>query len=85
MPVEKVEAFVTKSRAAKANKAVIVSTEGFQSGAAKVAKEHGISLLTVEERFAPTQRAPSTLRLHPAFAFTTRCSIQQRTEYRRSL
>lgn len=47
--VEKVDAFVTKSRAAKANKAIMVSASGFQDGARKVARENGIELFKLSE------------------------------------
>lgn len=47
--VEKVDAFVTKSKAAKANKAIMVSASGFQDGARKVAHENGIELYTLSE------------------------------------
>jgi hypothetical protein len=50
VPVEKVEAFVTKSRSAKANKALMFSTNGFQSGCHEVAKSHGVDLYTVAEK-----------------------------------
>jgi hypothetical protein len=42
-----VEAFVTKARDQKANKAVFVSAAGFQSGALDVAQLHGLELFTV--------------------------------------
>ena len=47
VPVGDVEAFVTKSRDAKADKAVMVSSSGFQSGAREVADRHGIELFSV--------------------------------------
>ena len=37
-----VDAFVTKSRDAGANKAIIVSSSGFQSGAKTIAERHNI-------------------------------------------
>lgn len=46
---EDVEAFVTKSRDAGANKAIVVSSSGFQSGAKKVAEKHNIELFTLTE------------------------------------
>lgn len=49
VPVGDVEAFVTKTRAAHANKAVVISSKGFQSGALKVAAEHGIDLHVLGE------------------------------------
>jgi Restriction endonuclease len=49
--VDRVEAFVTKSNGVNANKAVMISVNGFQSGAITVAKKHGIKLLTVTEEF----------------------------------
>ena len=48
--VDKVDALVTKARDAKANKAVLVSTKGFQSGCHAVAERHGVQLLVVTER-----------------------------------
>ncbi len=48
--VEKVEAFITKSGDVKANKAVMVSSLGFQEGAITVAKQHGIDLITLNEK-----------------------------------
>jgi Restriction endonuclease len=47
VPVEKVEAFVTKSRDVQANVAVLASTSGFQSGAKDAALRHNIALLHV--------------------------------------
>jgi len=47
VPVEKVEAFVTKSRDAQANVAVLASTSGFQSGARDAALRHNVTLLRV--------------------------------------
>ena len=48
--IEKVEAFVTKSRDIHANVAVLASTSGFQSGAKEAARRHGITLLHVSHR-----------------------------------
>lgn len=42
--VEQVEAFITKSRDAGADKSVMVSRSGFQDGAVKVARRHNIDL-----------------------------------------
>lgn len=47
VPVEKVEAFVTKARDARANVAVLASSSGFQSGAQECADRHNITLLHV--------------------------------------
>src|SRR5207244_2636840 len=44
-----VDAFVTKSKDSGANKAVMVSASGFQSGALAVAEKHGIELYTLTE------------------------------------
>jgi Restriction endonuclease len=41
------DAFVTKARDQNANKAVFVTAAGFQDGAIKVAKRHGVDLFTV--------------------------------------
>jgi hypothetical protein len=45
--VEEVEAFVTKRKDARADKAIMVSAKGFQRQAIKVAKQHGIELYTL--------------------------------------
>ncbi len=44
-----VDAFVTKSHDVHANKAIMVSTSGFQDGAITVARRHGIDLVTISE------------------------------------
>ena len=54
VPVEKVDAFVTKIRDINANKAVIVAANGFQSGCLDVARRHGITLLTLHESVEKT-------------------------------
>jgi hypothetical protein len=47
VPVEKVEAFVTKSEDVQAHHAVMASTSGFQEGAQEVARRHNMTLLHV--------------------------------------
>ncbi len=47
IPIEKVEAFITKSRDVHANVAVLASTSGFQSGAKDAALRHNVTLLDV--------------------------------------
>lgn len=54
IPVEKVDALATKSKDVKANKAILVSTHGFQSGCLPVAERHGIQLLVLTESSATT-------------------------------
>lgn len=49
LSVEKVEAFVTKSRRVRADKAILVSSCGFQRSAKKVAKENNIELYSLKE------------------------------------
>jgi Restriction endonuclease len=49
VPVEKVEAFVTKAADAKAHHAVMASTSGFQEGAQEVALRHNMTLVHVTE------------------------------------
>lgn len=49
VPVEKVEAFVTKVRHQKANKAIMVSAHGFQSGTKEVALREGIELYSLRQ------------------------------------
>ena len=51
VPVGDVEAFVTKARGVRANKAVVVSSSGYQSGAIAVAKAENVVLLTVTEDY----------------------------------
>jgi hypothetical protein len=56
---EDVDAFVTKSRDAGANKAIIVSSSGFQSGAKIVAENHNLDLYTLTEIHAMPQKVPT--------------------------
>jgi len=49
VPVEKIDAFVTKARDVRANKAIMVSANGFQSGCIEVADRHGVKLLVLNE------------------------------------
>jgi hypothetical protein len=49
VPVREVEAFVTKSVDVGANKAIMVSSSGFQKGSIEVAQRHYIELFTLEE------------------------------------
>jgi hypothetical protein len=49
LKVERVDAFVTKTRDVNANKGIIVSSSGFQQGCYEVARRHGIELLTLTE------------------------------------
>lgn len=50
VPVEKVEAFVTKSADVRAHSAVMASTSGFQEGAEQVARSHNMTLIHVTEQ-----------------------------------
>ena len=66
VPVEKVEAFVTKASDANANKAILVSSSNFQAGCFPVAERHNIGLYTLKE----TNELPKELigdHLIPAF------------------
>lgn len=47
--VSEVDAFVTKSRRARCDKAIMVASSGFQEGCLKVAKDEGISLFTLRQ------------------------------------
>ncbi len=49
VPVKEVEAFVTKSRRVRADKAIMFSASGFQSGARDVARDEKISLFSLLE------------------------------------
>jgi hypothetical protein len=49
VPVEEVRAFVTKYIDVKADKAVMVSSSGYQEGCGRVAENHNIELFTLEE------------------------------------
>ena len=50
LQVADVEAFITKARGVNADKAVVVSSSGFQSGAITVAQKEGVALLVVKEK-----------------------------------
>lgn len=52
--VEKVDALVTKARDVRANKTILVSSHGFQSGCFPVAERHGIQLLVLSETTTTT-------------------------------
>jgi hypothetical protein len=54
VPVCDVEAFVTKSKDVNANKAIIITSCGFQKGCFSVAKRHGIELLILDEEYIET-------------------------------
>lgn len=49
VPISDVEAFVTKARSAGANKAVMVSSSGYQSGCYDVARQNHIGLYTLKQ------------------------------------
>lgn len=62
VPVEKIDAFVTKARDVNANKAVFVSSNGYQSGCIPVAQRHGIKLIIINEKIEiDTSRLTSEL------------------------
>ena len=66
VPVEKVEAFVTKAIDAKANKAIMVISSSFQDGCLSVAERHNVGLYTLKEvNELPKEVAGS--QLSPAF------------------
>lgn len=65
VPVEDVESFVTKSIDVKANKAIMVSSSGFQEGCIKVADRHNIDLFTLEQINRVSEETLST-ELSPA-------------------
>lgn len=47
--VERVDALVTKARDVNANKAILISSRGFQTGCFPVAERHGVQLLILSE------------------------------------
>jgi hypothetical protein len=49
LKVERIESLVTKSHDAKANKAIMVSSSGFQKGCYVVAQRYGVELFTMQE------------------------------------
>src|SRR5271165_4168940 len=51
VPVEKVEAFVTKSQDVGAHHGVLASSSGFQEGALHAAKKHNITLIHVTSSY----------------------------------
>jgi len=55
IPIERVESFVTKSSDAKANKAIMVSSSGYQSGCLETAKSHDIELYELKEIYELTK------------------------------
>lgn len=57
--VEKVEAFVTKSRDVAANQSVMISKSGFQTGAIAVAEKHNVDLFRLEETWKAPERRES--------------------------
>lgn len=59
VPVKEVEAFVTKSRSAKANKSIMVASSKYQKGCTKVAAEHDIELLVLKVKGIPNQMFPT--------------------------
>src|SRR2546428_327826 len=59
VPVKEVEAFVTKGRRAGANKLVVVSSEGFQSGAISVGQAENVDLFVLKE----AQVWPSSIKI----------------------
>jgi hypothetical protein len=59
--VDKVDAFVTKTRDINANKAVMVAANGFQSGCLEVARRHGITLLALHESVVENIEPPGGL------------------------
>src|SRR2546429_35788 len=48
VPAEKVDALVTKYRDIGADKAIMIASSGFQSGAIDVARKHGIQLFSLK-------------------------------------
>jgi hypothetical protein len=49
VPIEKVDAFVTKAADAHADHAVLASASGFQQGAQEVARKHNVTLIHVTD------------------------------------
>ena len=50
VPVEKIDALVTKARDVNASKVVFVTSNRYQSGCFDVAARHGVKLLTLDEK-----------------------------------
>jgi hypothetical protein len=55
IPVEKIEAFITKANDINASKAVVVSSHGYQKGCDKVAERHGVELLILSKEYKETE------------------------------
>jgi hypothetical protein len=55
VPAEAIDSLVTKARDVGANKAIMVSASGYQTGTFEVAQRHGIQLLTLKTINASTQ------------------------------
>ena len=69
---EKVEALVTKSRDANADKAIMFSASGFQSGAIEVARRHAVMLFSIRdpEEIPEDFLMPETILVNNIFDFS---------------
>jgi len=68
--ISMIESFITKSRKVNANKAIMVSASGFQTGAIKCADDEGIDLFTLEviNSFNPDELAHDLIPVVNIFA-----------------
>lgn len=81
VPVEKVEAFITKASDVNANKAILVTSSSFQTGCFPVAERHNIELYTLKEiNELPKEKIGG--RLIPAFnIFDIKLMIDENEKY----
>jgi len=73
--VDKIDGLITKARDANANKAILVSSSGFQGGAFSVAQRHGIDLFSLKEILDDPEELAKAIEIpvlhHSSLAFIT--------------
>ena len=62
---EKVIVLADKVRSLGAHKGILISTSGFQSGATEYARQHGIALLQIFDKYVMHIQASSNLQIDP--------------------
>ncbi|WP_052016435.1 MULTISPECIES: restriction endonuclease [unclassified Paenibacillus] len=65
---EKIVVLADKVRSIGAHKGILISTSGFQSGAAEYAKQHGIALIQIFDKFVMHVQASSDPQVNPILA-----------------
>ncbi|MVO99556.1 hypothetical protein EDM21_08445 [Paenibacillus sp. N10] len=62
---EKIVVLADKVRSLGAHKGILISTSGFQSGATEYARQHGIALLQIFDKYVMHAQASSNLQTDP--------------------